>query len=70
MYEIMSLQIEIVLLPLQSGGLLYRKVTQLYTYIYSLFHYGLSQDIEYSSMCYTLMDIFYFFSLNCIHKWI
>ena len=23
------------------------------TYLYILFHYGLSQDIEYSSLCYT-----------------
>ena len=31
-------------------------MTLLYTYIhfYILFHYGLSQDIEYSSLCYTL----------------
>ena len=24
-----------------------------WVYIYILFHYGLSQDIEYSSLCYT-----------------
>ena len=37
--------------------LIYSKVTQLHTYIHSfyiLFHYGLSQEIEYSSLCYTL----------------
>ena len=36
---------------------LYSKVIQLYIYIYFLnilFHYGLSQDIEYSSLCYTV----------------
>ena len=40
-------------------SLLYRKVTQLYTYRHSFFnalvHYGLSQDIEYSSLCYTVV---------------
>ena len=30
------------------------KVIHLYTYVYILFHYGLSQDIEYSSLCYTV----------------
>ena len=39
-------------------SLLYSKVTQLYTYRHSffniLFHCGLSQDIEYSSLCYTV----------------
>ena len=39
-------------------SLLYSRVTQLYTYRHSsfhiLFHYGLSQDIEYSSLCYTV----------------
>ena len=39
-------------------SLLYSKVTQLYTYrhsfFYILFHYGLSQDIEYSSLYYTI----------------
>ena len=38
-------------------SLLYSKVTRLYTYtffFYVLFHYGLSQDIVYSSLCYTL----------------
>ena len=38
--------------------LLYSEVTQLYIYIYIvfhiLFHYGLSQDIEYSSLHYTV----------------
>ena len=38
--------------------LLYIKVTQFYKYIYILFyvlfHYALSQDIEYSSLCYTV----------------
>ena len=37
-------------------SLLYRIVTQLYTYrqffFYILFHYGLSQDIKYCSLCY------------------
>ena len=37
-------------------SLLYSKVVQLYIYIYILFyvlfHCGLSQDIEYSSLCY------------------
>ena len=28
--------------------------TQLYLYIYILFHYGLSQDIGYSCLCYTV----------------
>ena len=32
--------------------LLYSKVS--YTYIYILFHYGLSQNIEYSFLCYTV----------------
>ena len=37
--------------------MLYSEVTQLcvfvyiYIYIYVLFHYGLSQDIEYISLC-------------------
>ena len=39
-------------------SLLYSKVTQIYTYIHSFFifffHNGLSQGIEYSSLCYTL----------------
>ena len=30
------------------------KVIQLYILFYILFHYGLSQDIEYSSLCYTV----------------
>ena len=36
--------------------LLYNKVTQLYIYIlfHVLFHHGLSQAIEYSSLCYTV----------------
>ena len=36
--------------------MLYGKVTQLYIYIlfHFLFHYGLSQDIEYSFLCYTI----------------
>ena len=36
--------------------LLYSKVTQLYVYILFniLFHYGLSQEIGYSSLCYTV----------------
>ena len=39
-------------------SLLYSKVTQFYTYRHSffniLFHYGLSQEIGYSSLCYTV----------------
>ena len=39
-------------------SLLYSKVTHLYTYRHSffnsLFYYGLSQDIAYSSLCYTV----------------
>ena len=39
-------------------SLLYSRVTQLYTYIYSFFnipfHYDLSQETEYSSLCYTV----------------
>ena len=39
-------------------SLLYSRVTQFYTYIRSflniLFHYGLSQEIGYSSLCYTV----------------
>ena len=39
-------------------SLLYSKVTQFYTYIHSffniLFHYGLSQEIGYSSLYYTV----------------
>ena len=38
-------------------SLLYSKVTQLCTCIlifYIIFHYGLSQDVEYSSLCYTV----------------
>ena len=39
-------------------SLLYSKVTQFYTYIYSflnvLFHYGLSREIGYSYLCYTV----------------
>ena len=36
--------------------LLYSKVIQLYIYIlfHILFHYGLSQDIKYSSLCYII----------------
>ena len=36
--------------------LLYNKATKLYIYIlfHILFHYGLSQVIEYSSLCYTV----------------
>ena len=38
--------------------LLYSRVTQFYTYIYVLFnilfHSGLSQDIKYTSLCYTV----------------
>ena len=38
--------------------LLFSKVTQLYIYIYILvyilFHCGLLQDIEYSSLCYAV----------------
>ena len=37
-------------------SLLYSKVTQVYTYIHSffyiIFYYGLSQEIEYSSLCF------------------
>ena len=36
--------------------MLYSKVNQLYMYTFLfkiIFHYGLSQDIEYSSLCYT-----------------
>ena len=36
---------------LYVGDLLY---TYIHTYIYILFYYGLSQDIEYSSLCYTV----------------
>ena len=41
------------------GSFLYSKVIQLYIYIYNilfhiLFRYGLSQDIEYSSLWYTV----------------
>ena len=45
-------------------SLLYRKVTHLlhthththiHSLLYILFHYGLSQDIEYSFLCYTLI---------------
>ena len=34
---------------------------QLFTYIlfHILFHYGLSQDIEYSSLCYTVGPVVY-----------
>ena len=35
--------------------MLYSKVNQLYMYTFLfkiIFHYGLSQDIEYSSLCY------------------
>ena len=38
-------------------SLLYSRVTQLYTYIYIFnipFHYDLSQETEYSSLCYTV----------------
>ena len=39
-------------------SLLYIKVTLVYNYrhsfLYILFHYGLSQDIAYSSLCYTV----------------
>ena len=36
--------------------MLYSSVIQLYIYIlfHMLFHYGLSQDIEYRSLCYTV----------------
>ena len=30
------------------------KVIQLSIYTYTLFHYGLLQDIKYSSLCYTI----------------
>ena len=43
-------------------SLLYSKVTQFYTYIHSLFnilfHYGLSQEIGYSSLCYGCASFF------------
>ena len=34
-------------------------MTQLYVYtpFHVLFHYGLSQDIEYSSLCYTVSEV-------------
>ena len=40
-------------------SLMYSKVTQLYTYrpffkLYIHLHYGLSQNIRYSSLCYTV----------------
>ena len=34
--------------------LLHSKVTQLYSILHILFHYDLSQDIEYSPLCYTV----------------
>ena len=34
--------------------LVYSKVIQLYIHVHTLFHYGLLQDIEYSSLCYTV----------------
>ena len=52
--------------------LLHSKVIQLYLHIYILFHilfhYGLLQDIEYSSLCYTVgpccLSILYILSLT------
>ena len=34
--------------------LLYSKVTQLYIYIYIIFHHGLSREIGYCSQCYAV----------------
>ena len=39
--------------------LVYSKVIQLYIYIF--FHYSLLQDIEYSSLCYTVGPVAYLF---------
>ena len=43
--------------------------TDTHTYIlfHILFHYGLSQNIEYSSLCYTVRPVVYPFSYNSLH---
>ena len=51
--------------------LLCRKVTQLYTYalfFHILFHCGLSEDIEYSSLCYTVRPYCLSILHNNLHK--
>ena len=52
--------------------LLYRKVTQLCIYIifHIIFHYGLSHDIEYSSLCYsrTLLFIHSVYCYTSLHQ--
>ena len=52
--------------------MLYNKVTPLYTYIYISFHipfhYGLSKNTEYSSLCYTVgsyLSILYIIGCIC-----
>ena len=43
--------------------LVYSKLIQLYIYMlilfHILFHFGLLQDTEYSSLCYTVQPVFY-----------
>ena len=46
------------------SGLIYSQVIQLYIYIDILFHYVLSQDIRYSSLCYTVGP--YYLSTICM----
>ena len=48
--------------------LVYSKVIQLYIYIFHiLFHYGLLQDIEYSSLCYIYnRTLFIYFVYNSL----
>ena len=48
--------IELYLITCLCYYQLYSKVVQLYINIFfhSIFHYGLSQDIKYSSLCYTV----------------
>ena len=53
--------------------LLYSKLTQLYTYIHSFlhyFHYGLSQDIEYSSLCHTVGSVVCVRAHSVSHFWL
>ena len=38
--------------------------THTHTHIYILFHYGLSQDIEHSSLCYTVVKSFIVHSIS------
>ena len=42
-------------------------VIHIYILFHILFHYGLSQDIEYSSLCYTVGTLFIHSIYNSLH---